>query len=150
MQRWYLDTSVIGGYFDKEFAEWTVPLIGMIQRSEVIALISEIADAELTGAPEEVIRLVSGLPSNMIQRIPVTPEIEQLAQRYITEKVVGRTSYADCLHIAIATVNKADLLVSWNFKHIVNVVRIRGYNAVNYRLGYSLLEIRSPRDIIGT
>jgi hypothetical protein len=69
-----------------------------------------------------------------------------LAIEYIDEKVVGQTSYADCLHIAIATVNRADFLISWNFKHIVNVQRIRGYNAINIKNGYKQLEIRSPRD----
>ena len=64
------------------------------------------------------------------------------------EKVVGETSKDDCLHIAIATINKIDLLVSWNFKHIVNFKRIRGYNAINLKNGYPSLEIRSPKDLI--
>jgi hypothetical protein len=72
-----------------------------------------------------------------------------LAQTYIDEKVVGPTSLDDCIHIAVATLNKVDILVSWNFKHIVNVYRIRGYNSVNLRLGYSTLEIRSPKEIVG-
>ena len=72
----------------------------------------------------------------------------ELASEYITEKVVGKTSYADCLHIALATINRADYLISWNFKHIVNVDRIRGYNSINIKNGYKQLEIRSPRDFI--
>ncbi len=64
------------------------------------------------------------------------------------EKVVGQTSFDDCLHIATATINKIDILVSWNFKHIVNIQRIRGYNSINIRNGYQTLEIRSPKDII--
>lgn len=71
-----------------------------------------------------------------------------LADNYIKEKVVGRTSKNDCLHIGMATVAKVDLLVSWNFKHIVNIYRIRGYNAVNIKLGFPVLEIRSPKDIV--
>jgi len=67
---------------------------------------------------------------------------------YIAEKVVGKTSLDDCLHIALATIHKADYLVSWNFKHIVNVERIRGYNSVNIKLGYSIIDIRSPREFI--
>ena len=67
---------------------------------------------------------------------------------YIEEKVVGQTSFADCLHIALATINRADYLISWNFKHIVNVQRIRGYNSINIRRGYKELEIRSPRDFV--
>lgn len=69
-----------------------------------------------------------------------------LATEYISEKVVGQTSYADCLHIALATINRVDFLVSWNFKHIVNVQRIRGYNSINIKNGYRQIEIRSLRE----
>jgi hypothetical protein len=62
--------------------------------------------------------------------------------------VVGKTSRTDCFHIAMATINAVDILVSWNFKHIVNVKRIRGYNAVNLKLGYKVIDIRSPKEII--
>jgi hypothetical protein len=72
-----------------------------------------------------------------------------LAKQYVDEKVVGETSLDDRIHIATATISKVDILVSWNFKHIVNVYRIRGYNSVNLRLGYSTLEIRSPKEIVG-
>ena len=78
----------------------------------------------------------------------MTEEAIALAKNYIKENVVGKTSFDDCVHIALATIYKVDILVSWNFKHIVNVYRIRGYNAVNLRLGYQTLEIRSPKDII--
>jgi len=71
-----------------------------------------------------------------------------LATEYITKNVVGKTSFVDCLHIAPATINQADLLVSWNFKHIVNIKRIRGYNSINVENGYENLEIRSPSYLI--
>lgn len=67
---------------------------------------------------------------------------------YISEKVVGQTSLEDCRHIALATISRVDVLASWNFKHIVNLDRIKGYNSVNYRLGYPMIEIRSPKDLI--
>jgi hypothetical protein len=72
----------------------------------------------------------------------------KFAKSYIEENVVGKTSFDNCVHIALATIHKVDILVSWDFKHIVNVYRIRGYNAVNLRLGYQTLEIRSPKEII--
>ena len=72
----------------------------------------------------------------------------ELAGRYISEKVVGRTSFQDCRHIALATLHCVDALVSWNFKHIVNLTRIRGYNAVNASQGLTLVEIRSPRELV--
>ena len=81
--------------------------------------------------------------------IEVTAEALKLGQTYIDENVVGQTSLDDCIHIAVATLNKVDVLVSWNFKHIVNVYRIRGYNSVNLRLGHTPIEIRSPKEIVG-
>jgi hypothetical protein len=78
----------------------------------------------------------------------LTEEALKLADTYIRENVVGRTSLEDCRHIALATIHKVDVLASWNFKHIVNLDRIKGYNAVNLRLGYAMLEIRSPKDLV--
>jgi hypothetical protein len=80
--------------------------------------------------------------------VEVNEEAVDLAQAYINEKVVGKISLNDCLHIAIATIQKADYLVSWNFRHIVNIERIRGYNSVNIKLGYTAIDIRSPREFI--
>jgi len=82
-----------------------------------------------------------------VTKVEITDEIRLLANRYIEEKVVGKTSLADCQHIAIATVHNVDVLASWNFKHIVNLERIRGFNSINLRDGYNLLEIRTPREI---
>lgn len=55
---------------------------------------------------------------------------------------------SDAQHIAVATINEAGVLVSWNFKHIVNLQRIRTYNQVNERQGYRPLEIRTPREVL--
>jgi hypothetical protein len=91
-------------------------------------------------------QLVRSLKAEFTEFIDITNEAVDLAAQYIAEGVVGQTSYTDCLHIALATVTKADFLVSWNFKHIVNVQRIRGYNSINLKNGYRQLEIRSPRE----
>lgn len=90
--------------------------------------------------------LVKSLRADLTEFIETTDEVIDLATEYITEKVVGQTSFADSLHIALATINRADFLVSWNFKHIVNIERIRGYNSINIKNGYKQLEIRSPRE----
>jgi hypothetical protein len=105
-------------------------------------------DLELTKAPKQVKELLFKYSPEMFERVELTIEAIQLADTYIGEKVVGRTSLEDCRHIAIATINKVDVLASWNFKHIVNLDRIKGYNSVNLRLGYSMIEIRSPKDLI--
>ena len=83
-----------------------------------------------------------------MERISLTQDAADLADQYIAAKVVGPTSRADCQHITMATLAKADVLVSWNFKHIVNLDRIRGYNGINYQLGHSMKEIRTPKEII--
>jgi len=80
--------------------------------------------------------------------LEITTQSVVLADKYIEEKVGGQTSHSDCIHIAIATLNYADVLVSLNFKHIVNHRRIRGFNAVNFKFGHKILDIRSPREIL--
>jgi len=145
-QRIYIDTSVFGGYFDEEFKEQTIPLFNRIKEGEFIILYSTVTEDELENAPEKVKELVKSLSVDLTEFIETTDEAIDLATEYITEKVVGQTSYADCLHIALATINRADFLVSWNFKHIVNIERIRGYNSINIKNGYKQLEIRSPRE----
>ena len=90
--------------------------------------------------------MVKNLKKEFTEFLDTSDEAIDLATEYITEKVVGQTNYTDCLYIALATINRADFLISWNFKHIVNVQRIRGYNAINIKNGYKQLEIRSPRD----
>jgi hypothetical protein len=102
----------------------------------------------LINAPSQVRNLLSSIPTENKTKIELTEEAVLLGDTYIAENVVGKTSREDCFHIALATIHKADVLVSWNFKHIVNVTRIRGYNAVNLKLGYATLDIRSPKEII--
>jgi predicted nucleic acid-binding protein len=145
-QRIYIDTSVFGGHFDEEFKEHTIPLFDRIKEREFIILYSTVTQDELEYAPEKVKELVKSLRAELTEFIEITEETIDLATEYITEKVVGQTSYADCLHIALATINRADFLVSWNFKHIVNIERIKGYNSINIKNGYKQLEIRSPRE----
>lgn len=105
-------------------------------------------DLELLKAPQQVRQLLHNYPADKFQRVELSEEAIKLAETYISEKVVGKTSLEDCRHIALATINKVDVLASWNFKHIVNLDRIKGYNSVNIRLGYSIIEIRSPKDLL--
>jgi predicted nucleic acid-binding protein len=145
-QRIYIDTSVIGGYYDAPLEAYTVPLFERIQNGEFIVLISSVTQDELEDAPMQVQELVKNMKSEFVELLTTSDEAIELANHYINEKVVGQSSYTDCLHIALATIHRADFLISWNFRHIVNVQRIRGYNSVNIRNGYKQLEIRSPRD----
>ena len=144
----YVDTSVIGGYFDIEFEKETRILFDNIESQKYDIMYSSVTEDELLNAPEQVKSLLGTIPNLLIKRVSLTEEAVKLADTYILEGVVGKTSREDCFHIALATINKADILVSWNFKHIVNIFRIRGYNAVNLKLGYSQIDIRSPKEII--
>ncbi len=143
----YLDTSVFGGYFDEEFSTSTIPFFERIFNEGITVVVSELLENELSGAPDFVRVLFNEILNHKALYVNVTEEVERLADTYVSEKVVGKTSYADCTHIALATINKADILASWNFKHIVNIDRIRGYNSVNMKLGYPILEIRTPKEI---
>lgn len=147
-QRIYIDTSVVGGYFDEEFSEVTQGLFYRLENNEIVFVISDLLDLELTGAPQNVRELLYRFTPDKFERVQLTEEAIRLADTYISEKVVGKTSLEDCRHIALATINRVDVLASWNFKHIVNLDRIKGYNSVNYRLGYPMIEIRSPKDLL--
>lgn len=148
MERIYLDTSVFGGYFEPEFETWTKILFDRVMEGKFILLYSQLTDRELQLAPSHVKELLLQIPEEFIEIIDITAEAIALADTYIAQKVVGKTSRADCIHIALATLNHADVLTSWNFKHIVNLHRIRGYNSVNHRLGHQMIEIRTPREIL--
>jgi predicted nucleic acid-binding protein len=107
-----------------------------------------LTESELKRAPEEVRIFFQSLDEKTLERIEINDAVLQLARKYMERKVVGETSFDDCVHIALATINKVDMLVSWNFKHIVNETRIPGYNSVNLLLGYNSIDIRSPRAIV--
>lgn len=146
-QRIYIDTSVIGGYLDTIFASETKIFFDNVRETDSIFLCSQLLEAEISEAPQQVRDFFETLQTLNIERVTVTQEAKDLAQLYIKEKVVGQSSLSDCEHIAIATIQNATVLVSWNFKHIVNLPRIRGYNSINIREGYRNLEIRTPKEV---
>ena len=148
-QRFYFDTSVFGGLYDTEFEKETTILFEKVALGQIICVYSNLTESELQKARQRVKDFFQDLKDEQKEVIRVTPEALKLAQTYIDENVVGQTSLDDCIHIATATLSKVDILVSWNFKHIVNVYRIRGYNSINLRLGYSTIDIRSPKEIVG-
>ena len=143
--RIYLDTSVIGGYFDKEFQKDTKPLFDCFIEGNYIPVISEIVTRELDKAPERVKGVIENLPE--FETIEVTEEMRELAKKYLNKGVITNKYADDALHIAIATIKKVDVLVSWNFKHIVNLGKIHQFNAINLQENYSTLEIRTPKEV---
>ena len=147
-QRIYIDTSIVGGYFDEEFKEVTIALFQRLENKEIIFVVSDLLDLELINAPQNVRKLLYNYTTDKFERVDLTEDAIKLADSYVAEKVVGKTSLEDCRHIALATINKVDVLASWNYKHNVNLNRIKGYNSVNLRIGYQMIEIRSPKDLI--
>jgi predicted nucleic acid-binding protein len=146
--RVYGDTSAIGGCFDAEFAAGSLALFDRIRAGECVLVLSDVTVAELRDAPEAVRAVVSGLRPDSVETVLFTPEAERLAKAYVAAAVLPPKMWADAQHIAVATLAGVDVLVSWNFKHVVNLRRIHGYNEVNAELGYPSVEIRTPREVV--
>ena len=145
--RIYIDTSIFGGYFDKEFEKWTKKLFEEFKEGYYNAVISDITLRELEDAPSEVRELEGKIPQEAKEYIIFNEEANLLSKAYIEEGVISDRFLLDSQHIALATVERVDVLVSWNFKHIVNLSKIHLYNGVNLKKGYPLLEIRSPLEV---
>lgn len=148
MENVYTDTSVIGGCFDIEFKEWSVALFEEFKAGAKNIIISDLVEWELTKAHDDIHALLNEVPLQYRRDLVTTEEAKALADIYIQEGALTNKSYHDALHIALATLNHADVLASWNFKHIVNLNRIRLFNSINQRLGYRIIEIRTPREIL--
>jgi len=146
--RIYIDTSVIGGCFDPEFSPWSNRLFREFIEGKKIAVISDQTLKELEEAPFQVRDLIKSVPLPYIEMIELNEEASLLARRYIQEGVVTSKHLVDAQHIAIATIHRVELIASWNFKEMVNVFKIRQYNAVNLKLGYSMIDIRSPKELV--
>ncbi len=147
-RRVYTDTSVIGGCLDVEFEKASRQLIDTFKTGKATLVLSNLTLLEMQAAPATVRAVLEEVAEANREYIDVTEEANTLAQHYIDSGVIGVANQVDAQHIAIATVSRVDVLVSWNFRHIVNLQRIRGYNSVNLRAGYPLLEIRTPAEVI--
>jgi hypothetical protein len=146
--RVYADTSVFGGCFDAEFQEASRRFFDDVRQGRIQLLVSDTTLLELTGAPDEVRRVLVDLPPSAIEQVVLTEEVEHLRDAYLAHGIVGPASKRDAEHIAVATVADADMIVSWNFRHIVHYDKISGYQGVNLLQGYSAIRIFSPLEVI--
>ena len=144
----YADTSVFGGCFDDEFAGESRQLFREIREGRFRLAISATTLLELTAAPEDVRRVLADLPPQCVEFIPLTEEVSSLRDAYLAAGVLGKGSARDAEHVASATVAGVDLVVSWNFKHIVHFEKIAGFQGVNLLRGYRPISIHSPREVI--
>lgn len=147
-QRIYIDTSVIGGYFDDEFEFASKKLFDRIINKDFEVYFSEVNETELSLAPKHIRDLKTLIPIECYKYLDLNEESKKLAETYVVEKILGQASMNDAYHIAIASVNRLDCLVSWNFKHIVNFDKIKLFNSINLKLGYPLIDIRTPLEFL--
>jgi len=145
--RIYVDTSVIGGCCDPEFHEWSHGLLADFQAGVFSLLLSELTDAEIQKAPDEVKNAYLNFRECADEIIELSPEAIELADAYLKHNILTLNFRDDARHIAMATIAGVDLVVSWNFKHIVHFERIQKFNAVNIEMGYKPISIYSPREV---
>jgi hypothetical protein len=145
--RIYVDTSVIGGCCDPGFQEWSCGLLKDFQSGIFSLYLSILIDAEIRDAPDEVKEIYAEFREYANGILELTPEAIELADAYISHNILTQNFRNDALHIAIATIAGVDLLVSWNFKHIVRFDKIQKFNAVNIEMGYKPILIYSPREV---
>jgi predicted nucleic acid-binding protein len=145
--RIYADTSVFGGMFDAEFKEPTKAFFAEVDSRRFTLVTSAIVEAEIEPAPQNI-REFFARYLKIAEIIIPTQGASNLQQAYINSGVVTEKSTDDALHVAIASVAQCDLIVSWNFKHIVHFDKIPKYNAVNTLNGYSQIGIYSPLEVI--
>jgi predicted nucleic acid-binding protein len=146
--RIYLDTSVFGGCFDIEFAEESLAIFELIRSGIYRGVVSEIVFEELENAPQRVREIILTLPEKMLESIAISEEIIQLRKEYESADILGPKWIDDMTHVAAATVARVDAIVSWNFKHIVRLDKMKAYNSVNLQNGYGILTIISPKEAI--
>lgn len=145
--RVYADTSAIGGCMDPEFAPHSLRLFELVLRGRVVLVVSDVVFEELEGAPEAVREKLATLPAANYERVPINNAIVQLRNAYLQSGVLSERWTDDATHVAAATVSRVDAIVSWNFKHIVRLDRIKAYNQVNLANGYGILTIITPREV---
>jgi len=145
--RVYCDTSVIGGCFDREFAPWSNALMEDFEAGIFVPVLSELVAAEIRPAPEPVQAKYAELIGDGAELLKITAEALDVALAYEAHGALPASLRNDMLHISLATVADVDVLVSWNFKHIVRLDKIRIFNVVNLELGYKSLQIYSPREV---
>ncbi|GHT22436.1 hypothetical protein FACS189419_04990 [Planctomycetales bacterium] len=149
IKRVYVDTSVVNAPFDtNEHAPQTRPFWNAVMNGEIHIIVSDILEGELEKAPAPVRDFFFQLKKSDVEFVTSSEQSNELAAQYIAEGIVTEKWLDDCKHIALATICRADYLVSWNFKHFVNVNKIRCYNGVNLKLGYQTIDIRTPYEVI--
>jgi hypothetical protein len=146
--RVYADTSVYGGCFDEEFVRESRGFFDAVHSGRFTLVVSPTVLTELQRAPEQVRKVLAGLPPAAIEMMDFSDEIRLLRDAYLQARVLGAEHLADAEHIASASVAEVDFVVSWNFKHIVQFEKIAAYQGVNLLNGYREIRIYSPKEVV--
>ncbi|HEX7343518.1 MAG TPA: PIN domain protein [bacterium] len=143
--RLYLDSTVIKGCGDPEFDCWSWSLIQDFRSGIYKPVISTLVQDELAAAPPAAREALSSLMACRPKVIEVTDKAQTLADLYLDRKILTECHRSDALHVALATLEEADMLVSWNYRNILHMSKLRQFITVNLELGLKPLQIRSPR-----
>ena len=148
IKRVYVDSSVISGMFDSnDHPVKAQPFWDAVDRGEIRVVLSDVLVGELEKAPENVWDFYRAIPESQIERIVSSPVSNTLAGRYVKAGVLTLNHLTDCKHVALATIAYADVLVSWNTRHIVNTPRIRRFNDVSIGFGFDEIKILTPNNL---
>jgi len=147
ISRIYLDTSVIGGCHDKEFQSWSNGLMKDFRLKNYLPVLSELTFDEISKAPKPVQQTLRALLDYDPEVLDITESALELSEKYLKREILTPKFRDDALHIALASLANVDVLVSWNFRHIVHYDKIRLFNAVNIENGLKSIDIYSPREV---
>jgi predicted nucleic acid-binding protein len=145
----YVDTSVFGGCFDDEFSKESKAFFELVRKGNFTLYISDVVLSELEGAPQEVQDVLLSIPEKYINTVEIDEEIVVLRNEYIKSGVLTKKWIDDATHVAAATVARVDAIISWNFRHIVRLDKMKEYNQINLLNGYGILTITTPREVVG-
>ena len=146
--RVYADTSVFGGCFEEKFREASSRFFEQVRHGTFLLVVSDVTLRELDPAPPLVYSLLDTVGAEHVERVVSSDESRRLQSAYLAARVVGPACENDAAHIAVATIEKVDIIVSWNFKHIVHYEKIMGYQGINSIHGYRSPRIYSPYEMI--
>jgi len=145
--RVYADTSVFGGINDEEFQVASRRFFNLVRKGKFEIVVSTVVTEELNKAPADTKHLYEDI-WGIMKYVLITAQALNLRDAYLRAGIVRPRWAADALHVAIATVSGCSLIVSWNFKHIVNFRKIPLYNATNLANGYGEIGIYTPQEVI--
>lgn len=145
--RAYADTSVFGGVFDEEFEEPSRIFFSQALSGKFKLVTSVVVRREIEAAPDNVRRFFHKMTA-IAEVAGITEEAIRLQREYIRVGILPAKWSDDALHVALATVSGCGLIVSWNFKHIVNSRKIALYNGINGKNGFATVSIHSPLEVI--